>query len=240
MVCPLHPPLHTMQPIRILLVEDDPELSATLAERFAEAGCQLSVASNGLDGARIARQGSFDIFILDRMLPGMDGLALLRDIRQAGVHTPVIYLTTMSGINDRVEGLEAGADDYLVKPFAFPELLARVRVLLRRGAPASTPTTRVCAGDIEMDLLRREVRRAGRSILLMPQEFQLLEYLVRNANVVVTRGMLLQNVWNIHFDPQTSVVESNISRLRAKINEGFDSDPIQTLRNVGYKFVAPV
>ena len=227
-----------MQPVHILLVEDDRDLAATLTDSFGRHGCTLTCAADGPSGAELATRGQFEVLILDRMLPGLDGLGVLRRIRQAGVRTPVIYLTTMSGINDRVEGLEAGADDYLVKPFAFPELLARVRVLVRRDAPAAEPATRIAAGVVEMDLLKRTVRRAGRPIALMPQEFQLLEYLVRNANCVLTRAMLLQNVWNINFDPQTSVVESNISRLRTKLNENFDVDPIQTIRNVGYKLLA--
>ena len=228
---------HT-RPLPILLVEDDRELAATLTDSFGRHGCTMDWAADGHGGVERATRGQFEVLILDRMLPGLDGLGVLRRIRQAGVRTPVIYLTTMSGINDRVEGLEAGADDYLVKPFAFPELLARVRVLVRRDAPAAEPATRIAAGDVEMDLLKRTVRRAGRPIALMPQEFQLLEYLVRNANCVLTRAMLLQNVWNINFDPQTSVVESNISRLRTKLNENFDVDPIQTIRNVGYKLLA--
>ena len=228
-----------MAPVPILLIEDDLELAESLTASFHKHGCLLHCAADGASGLELAKHGRFEVLILDRMLPGLDGLTLLRQIREAAVRTPVIFLTTMSGIDDRVEGLEAGADDYLVKPFAFPELLARVRVLVRREAPHAPPATRIRAGDLEMDLLKRTVVRAGRPILLMPQEFQLLEYLVRNANREVTRTMLLENVWHIHFDPQTSVVESNISRLRAKLNEGFASDPIQTVRNVGYKLVAP-
>jgi two-component system OmpR family response regulator len=228
-----------MQPVHILLVEDDRELAATLTDSFRRQGCTLICADDGPSGVELATRCQFEVLILDRMLPGLDGLGVLRRIRQAGVRTPVLYLTTMSGINDRVEGLEAGADDYLVKPFAFPELLARVRVLVRRDTPAPEPATKLSAGDVELDLLKRTVRRAGRPMVLMPQEFQLLEYLARNVNRVLTRAMLLQNVWNINFDPQTSVVESNISRLRTKLNEGFDEDPIQTIRNVGYKLFAP-
>jgi len=227
---------HT-RPLPILLVEDDRELAATLTDSFGRHGCTMDWAADGHGGVERATRGQFEVLILDRMLPGLDGLEVLRRIRQAGVRTPVIYLTTMSGINDRVEGLEAGADDYLVKPFAFPELLARVRVLVRREAPPRAPAIQICAGDIQMDLLQRTVLRAGRPIALLPQEFLLLEYLARNADRVVTRTMLLQNVWNIHFDPQTSVVESHISRLRAKLNEGFDRDPIQTIRNVGYRLL---
>jgi two-component system OmpR family response regulator len=228
-----------MQPVNILLVEDDRDLAATLTESFCRQGCAVTWAADGPKGAELAMQGAFEVLILDRMLPGLDGLGVLRRIRQADVRTPVIYLTTMSGINDRVEGLEAGADDYLVKPFAFPELLARVRVLVRREAPAQSALTKISTGELELDLLRRTVRRCGRPITLMPQEFELLEYLARHVNRVVTRAMLLQGVWNIHFDPQTSVIESNISRLRTKLNAGFEQDLIQTVRNVGYKLLAP-
>ena len=173
---------------------------------------------------------------MDRMLPGMSGLDLVKALRHEARMTPVIYLTTMGGIDDRVQGLEAGGDDYLVKPFAFEELLARVRVAARRSANAAA---RLLAGSIEMDLVHRSVARGGRSIELLPQEFRLLEYLMRHANRVVTRKMLLENVWDIHFDPRTSVVESHISRLRSRLNHGFESDAIQTVRGIGYKLLAP-
>jgi two-component system, OmpR family, response regulator len=173
------------------------------------------------------------------MLPALDGLEFVRRLRQRGVRTPVIYLTTMSGIDDRVQGLEAGGDDYLVKPFAFAELLARVRVLSRRPGSAPEPAIHLTLGSIELDLLKRTVTRAGKSIELLPQEFRLLEYFMRNPDRVLTRRMLLENVWGIHFDPQTSVVESHISRLRSKVNHGFEFDVVQTVRGTGYKFLAP-
>jgi two-component system, OmpR family, response regulator len=171
---------------------------------------------------------------VDRMLPGMDGLELVKAVRKEKA-TPIIYLTTMSGIDDRVRGLEAGGDDYLIKPFAFEELLARIRVMTRRLAPLSS---KLFAGSIEMDLVQRTVKRRGRAIELLPQEFRLLEYLVRNVDRAVTRKMLLESVWNIHFDPHTSVVESHISRLRARLNAFCDVDAIQTVRGIGYRLLA--
>jgi two-component system OmpR family response regulator len=171
--------------------------------------------------------------IIDRMLPGLDGLSIMKMLRTTGNHTPALFLTTMSGIDDRVEGLEAGADDYLVKPFAFAELLARLGALMRRPA-VSGVRTMLRVGDLEMDLLKRLVTRAGRTIDLQPQEFRLLEYLMRSDGRAVTRTMLLENVWDFHFDPQTSVVETHISRLRGKIDKGFETELLKTLRGVGY------
>jgi two-component system OmpR family response regulator len=169
------------------------------------------------------------------MVPGLDGLALVKALRREK-STPVIFLTTMGGIDDRVQGLEAGGDDYLVKPFAFAELLARVRVMTRRVAESSS---KLSAGSIEMDLVHRTVIREGQLISLLPQEFRLLEYMMRNVNRVVTRKMLLEKVWDIHFDPHTSVVESHVSRLRARLNSGFAIDAIQTVRSIGYRLLAP-
>jgi two-component system OmpR family response regulator len=225
--------------MNILLVEDDVELARSVGDHLRDHGMVVHHQVDGEGGFASACAGEYQVIIVDRMLPRLDGLSLVRKLREAAVTTPVIYLTTMSGIDDRVQGLEAGGDDYLVKPFAFPELLARVRVLARRPAAAHEPPTRLALGSIELDLLKRTVRRAGRSIELLPQEFRLLEYLVRNADRVLTRRMLLENVWGIHFDPQTSVVESHISRLRAKVNNGFDFDVIQTVRGTGYQFLAP-
>jgi two-component system, OmpR family, response regulator len=225
--------------MNILLVEDDIELARSVADHFREQGYTVQHCADGNSGLESACAADYQVIVLDRMLPGLDGLQFVRTLRQRAVKTPVIYLTTMSGIDDRVQGLEAGGDDYLVKPFAFAELLARVRVLSRR--PGSTPEAaiRLSLGSIELDLLKRSVARAGKSIELLPQEFRLLEYFVRNPDRVLTRRMLLENVWGIHFDPQTSVVESHISRLRAKVNSGFEFDVIQTVRGTGYKFLAP-
>ena len=225
--------------MHILLVEDDVELAGSLRGRFHEQGYQVDHCVDGEAGLASACVTEYQVIVLDRMLPRLDGLNFVRRLRERKVTTPVIYLTTMSGIDDRVQGLEAGGDDYLVKPFAFAELLARVRVLSRRPGHAHEAAIRLAAGSIDLDLLKRTVVRAGKSIDLLPQEFRLLEYFMRNPDRVLTRRMLLENVWGIHFDPQTSVVESHISRLRAKINHGFDFDVIQTLRGTGYKFLAP-
>ena len=220
--------------MRLLLTEDDAELAQSLIERFRAHGYEVTHVGDGLQALEAAIDEDFDAIIVDRMLPGLDGLELVKAVRRQK-STPIIYLTTMSGIDDRVRGLEAGGDDYLIKPFAFEELLARIRVMTRRLAPAGA---RLCAGTIEMDLVQRTVTRRGRSIELLPQEFRLLEYLLRNADRAVTRRMLLENVWNIHFDPHTSVVESHISRLRTRLNAHGDSDAIQTVRGTGYRLLA--
>jgi two-component system OmpR family response regulator len=226
--------------MNILLVEDDIELAQSVADHFREQGYMVQHCADGNSGLESACGSDYQVIVLDRMLPGLDGLEFVRVLRQRAVKTPVIYLSTMSGIDDRVQGLEAGGDDYLVKPFAFAELLARVRVLSRRPGSLPEPTIRLSLGSIELDLLKRTVLRAGKNIELLPQEFRLLEYFVRNPDRVLTRRMLLENVWGIHFDPQTSVVESHISRLRAKVNHGFEFDIIQTVRGTGYKFLAPI
>jgi two-component system OmpR family response regulator len=222
--------------MNILLVEDDVESALSLIGRFREHGYAVDHAGDGEDGLIMARGGEYQVIVLDRMLPGLSGLDFVRTLRQEARMTPVIYLTTMGGIDDRVQGLEAGGDDYLVKPFAFAELLARIRVIARRSVGNAT---RLLAGSIELDLVQRTAARAGRPLELLPQEFRLLEYLMRHANRAVTRKMLLENVWNIHFDPHTSVVESHISRLRTKLNQDFELDAIQTIRGLGYKLLAP-
>jgi two-component system OmpR family response regulator len=181
----------------------------------------------------------FDVLIVDRMLPGLDGLAAIRAAREAGVTAPALMLTALGGVDDRVSGLEAGADDYLVKPFAFAELVARIGALTRRPAVAA-PRTRLVVGDLEMDLLERSVTRAGRPIELQPREFGLLEYLMKNAGRVVTRKMLLENVWEYHFDPKTNIVETHMSRLRAKVDKGFEVELIVTLRGAGYVLREPL
>lgn len=223
-----HPPKH------LLLIEDDVGLAASLVSRLSEHGYTVEHESQGERALATALEIDFDAIIVDRMLPGIDGLELVRALRRKK-STPVIYLTTMSGIDDRVQGLEAGGDDYLMKPFAFAELLARIRALTRRTTPTSA---RLSVGSIEMDLAARTVTRDGRTIDLVPQEFRLLECLLRNADRVVTRKMLLEKVWNVYFDPGTNVVESHISRLRASLNAGFSIDAIQTVRGVGYRLLA--
>src|ERR1700744_6414554 len=220
--------------MRLLLTEDDAELARSLIERFRDQGYEVVHVGDGIEGLREATTHDFDAIIVDRMLPGLDGLEMVKAVRLRKA-TPIIYLTTMSGIDDRVRGLEAGGDDYLIKPFAFEELLARIRVMTRRQTPSAA---RLFAGSIEMDLVARTVTRRGQPIELLPQEFRLLEYLVRNADRAVTRKMLLENVWDIHFDPHTSVVESHISRLRARLNAFCDVDAIQTVRGIGYRLLA--
>jgi len=220
--------------MNLLLAEDDLELAQSLVERFREHGYACDHVNDGAVALTRATGEDFRALIVDRMLPGLDGLALVRALRKSK-STPVIYLTTMSGIDDRVQGLEAGGDDYLVKPFAFAELLARVRALTRR----SEAVTMLTVGAIEINLIERTVSRAGIPIELMPQEFELLKYLAQNAHRPVTRKMLLEKVWNIHFDPHTNVVESHISRLRRQLNVSFAVNAIETVRGVGYKLIAP-
>ncbi|MGC4027904.1 MAG: response regulator transcription factor [Steroidobacteraceae bacterium] len=224
--------------MRILLIEDDQEVAAELITGLREQGYAVEHASDGLAGLQMGRHPSLQVMVVDRMLPGMDGLTLVKQLRRDGVNTPVLFLTTMSGIDDRVQGLDAGGDDYLVKPFAFAELLARIRVLARRPGSAAEAVTQLRAGDLQLDLLQRTARRGVRSLELLPQEFRLLEYLMRHANSVVTRTMLLEKVWDIHFDPHTSVVESHISRLRGKLNAKGEDELIQTIRGAGYRLHA--
>jgi two-component system OmpR family response regulator len=224
--------------MKILLIEDDSETTTYVANGLKEYGHTVDHAANGRDGLFLAAGEPYDMMIVDRMLPGLDGLGIVRTIRSAGISTPVLFLTTLGGIDDRVEGLEAGGDDYLVKPFAFAELLARINALARRP-PITAVETTLRVTDLEMDLLTRSVLRAGRRIELQPQEFKLLEYLMRHAGRVVTRTMLLENVWEFHFDPQTNVVETHISRLRSKVDRGFDGELIHTVRGSGYCLRAP-
>ena len=222
--------------MNLLLAEDDDELAESLIARFRDVGYVTEHVSDGRLALTAAMERDYGALVIDRMLPGMDGLSLMKELRRRAKTTPAIYLTTMAGIDDRVQGLEAGGDDYLVKPFEFVELLARVRAITRRSE--GTQASKLVAGTLEMDLVQRSVRREGQLIELVPQEFRLLEYLMRNANRAVTRKMLLENVWDIHFDPHTNVVESHVSRLRARLNEQFDVDPIQTVRGVGYRLLA--
>ena len=218
--------------MKLLLIEDDSETAGHIVHALAGHGHAVESVDNGADGFARARAGDHAALIVDRMLPGLDGLSLVRNLRDEGLQTPVLMLTTMSGLDDRVEGLEGGADDYLVKPFAYSELLARVHAITRRIE--ARETTRLRLADLEMDLIRRTVLRAGKNIDLQPQEFRLLEFLLRNAGRVVTRAMLLENVWDLHFDPRTNIVETHLSRLRSKVDRGFDSELIHTLRGVGY------
>ena len=224
--------------MKILLIEDDPETSAYVARGLREHGHVLDSAATGQDGLFLASGGGHDVLIVDRMLPGLDGLGLVRALRETGVKAPVLFLTALGGVGDRVRGLEAGGDDYLVKPFAFAELLARINALGRR-LPLSNAVVVLRAGDLEMDLLKRLVVRDGRPVELQPREFQLLEYLLRHTDRVVTRTMLLEAVWDFHFDPKTNIVETHISRLRAKLAQAGAAELIHTVRGSGYSLRAP-
>lgn len=224
--------------MRLLLIEDDVAVSAYVARGLTEAGHVCDVLADGPDGLFQATRESYDVLMVDRMLPGLDGLSLVRALRAAGVRVPVLFLTALGGIDDRVEGLEAGGDDYLTKPFAFAELMARVNALARRP-PVQDVQTVLRVADLELDMMRRQARRGGQPIDLLPKEFTLLEVLMRNAGRVVTRTMLLERVWDFHFDPKTSVVETHISRLRAKIDKPFDVALLHTVKNAGYMLHAP-
>jgi two-component system OmpR family response regulator len=224
--------------MKLLIVEDDKEAAGYLKRALSEAGHAVDYAAAGRDGLMLAAGEAYDVIILDRMLPEIDGLAILRTIRASGVKTPVLLLTALGGIDDRVEGLEAGGDDYLVKPFAFAELLARVNALARRP-PTQEMRTELVVADLKLDLLKRAVTRAGRRIELQPREFQLLEYLLRHAGRVVTRTMLLESVWDFHFDPKTNIVETHMSRLRGKVDRGHSHELIHTVRGAGYVLREP-
>jgi two-component system OmpR family response regulator len=219
--------------VRILLIEDDAESAGYVVQGLHEAGHNVVAVRDGRDGLFQAVGHDWDLLIVDRMLPGLDGLGLVSTLRRGGVETPVLFLTTLSGIDDRVNGLNAGGDDYLVKPFAFSELAARVAALGRRPRRA-IPDTRLRVADLEMDLLSHTVQRGGQAIELQPREFRLLEFLMRHADQVVTRTMLLEQVWSIHFDPHTNVVDSHISRLRGKVDKGHAVGLIHTVRGAGY------
>jgi two-component system, OmpR family, response regulator len=221
--------------LKILLVEDDQETASYIAQGLKEEGHNVAIAADGRAGLIDAAAQPWDLLVVDRMLPELDGLAMVRVLRGSGVAVPVLFLTTLSGIADRVVGLNAGADDYLVKPFAFPELVARINALGRRPRHAA-PETALKIADLEIDLLTRTVRRGAQPIDLQPREFQLLEYLVRHSGEVVTRTMLLENIWALHFDPHTNVVESHVSRLRGKLAK---PELIHTVRGAGYCLRAP-
>lgn len=221
---------------KILLVEDDDSTADYISNGLSEAGFVVDRVANGRDGLFQATDGGYDCIVLDRMLPGLDGMAVLAAVRAAGVATPVLILSAMNAPEDRVAGLTSGSDDYLAKPFVFAELLARVRLLVRRGhAGGNAPETKLLCDDLEMDLLAHRVRRAGRPVELQPREFRLLEYLLRHVDQVVTRTMLLEGVWDYHFDPGTNVTDVHISRLRKKIDEGFARPLLHTVRGAGYK-----
>jgi two-component system, OmpR family, response regulator len=220
--------------MRILVVEDDKDVAGFVVKGLREAGHVVEHADNGRDGLFMAASENFDAIVLDRMLPGgVDGLRLLETLRTQNNNTPVLFLSALAQVDDRVRGLKAGGDDYLTKPFAFAELLARVEGLARRGK-GEGPQTKLVTGDLEMDLLSRGVRRAGQKIDLQPREFRLLEYLMRHTGQVVTRTMLLEGVWDYHFDPQTNVIDVHVSRLRQKVDKPFPTPLIHTVRNAGY------
>jgi two-component system OmpR family response regulator len=225
--------------MRLLLVEDDHKTAVYIVRGLTEAGHVCDLLRNGHDALFAATSGSYDVIVADRMIPGLDGLSMIKAVRAAGVRTPAIFLTSIGGIDDRVEGLEAGGDDYLVKPFAFSELLARINALGRRPA-AQEQKTMLRVADLEMDLIMRRVTRQGQPIDLQPREFSLLEVLMRGEGRVITRTMLLERVWDFHFDPKTSVVETHISRLRAKVDKPFEAQLIHTIRNTGYSLHAPL
>jgi two-component system OmpR family response regulator len=218
--------------VKILLIEDDSQTADYIAKGLREHGHVVDKTDNGRDGLYMATGEPYDVMIVDRNLPKMDGLSLVKAARASGTRTPVLFLTTMGGVDDRVAGFEAGGDDYLVKPFAFAELLARVGALARR--PPIVATTSLKVGDLEIDLLSRAVTRGGKRLDLLAQEFKILEYLMRHAGEIVTRTMLLEKVWDFHFDPKTNIVETHISRLRSKIDKGFDKPLLHTVRGAGY------
>ncbi len=223
--------------LHILIVEDDVEAAETMARGLAEAGHEADRAEDGAIGLDMARQGGFDVLVVDRMMPRMDGIAMVETLRREGDRTPVLFLSALGEIDDRVAGLKAGGDDYLVKPYAFAELIARVEALARRHETGSVQTV-LKVGELEMDLIHRTVRRQGKEIDLQPREFQLLEFMMRHAGQSVTRTMLLEKVWEYHFDPQTNVIDVHISRLRSKIDKGFDRPMLQTVRGAGYRLEA--
>jgi two-component system OmpR family response regulator len=220
--------------MRILIIEDDLEAAEAMRRGLGEAGYECEHAADGELGLDAARAGGFNVLIVDRMMPKRDGVSVVETLRREGDATPVLFLSALGEIDDRVVGLKAGADDYLVKPYAFAELIARVEALSRRRETGAVSTT-LKVGELEMNLLTREVHRSGKEVDLQPREFQLLEFLMRHAGQSVTRTMLLEKVWEYHFDPQTNVIDVHISRLRSKIDKGFDRAMLQTVRGAGYR-----
>lgn len=223
--------------MRLLIIEDDFEAAGYIKKGFTEAGHLVDHAPDGEVGLEMARTAEYDVLIVDRMLPLRDGLSVISNLREEGTSTPVLILSALGDVDHRVEGLQAGGDDYLTKPYAFAELQARVEALARRRDPEAVQT-RLKVGDLEMDLLSRTVSRAGVNILLQPREFRLLEFLMKHANQVVTRTMLLEKVWDYHFDPQTNVIDVHVSRLRAKIDKEFSTPLLHTVRGAGYRLQA--
>jgi len=224
--------------MKLLVIEDDPVASGYLCKALKESGHVVDVVDDGMQGLQRATSEPFDVLIIDRMLPSLDGLTVIETLRKSGNDTPVLIVSALIEVDERVRGLRSGGDDYLVKPYAFAELLARVEVLAGRRS-GDGPVTRLQVADLELDLLSRSVMRAGESIELQPREFKLLEYLMRHAGQVVTRTMLLEAVWDFHFDPQTNVIDVHISRLRRKIDKGFDAALIRTVRGAGYSLREP-
>ncbi len=225
--------------MRILIIEDDREAAAYLSRALQESGHGPDHAADGEAGLHMARNARYDVLIVDRMLPKLDGLSVLKALRADGNETPALILSALGQVDDRVEGLRSGGDDYLAKPYAFTELLARIEVLARRRRPEDAETV-VRVGDLELDRLAHSVKRGGTNILLQPREYRLLEYLMRNAGKVVTRTMLLEEVWDYHFDPQTNVIDVHISRLRSKIDRDFGEPLLQTVRGAGYMLRNPM
>ncbi len=219
--------------MRILVIEDDREAAAYVVKGLKESGHVVDHAADGEEGLEMARTGNYDALVVDRMLPKVDGLTLVSTLRAESSTTPVLFLSALGEVDDRVKGLKSGGDDYLTKPYAFAELQARIEALVRRRNPEEVQT-RYAVGDLELDILKRKVRRADKTIDLQPREFRLLEYLMKHAGQVVTRTMLLENVWEYHFDPQTNVIDVHISRLRAKIDKNFDQPLLHTVRGAGY------
>ena len=220
--------------MKILVIEDDKTTGAYVSDGLREEGHSVDLFTNGSEGLIQASVGQYDVMIVDRMLPGIDGVSLVKTLRGTRNRTPVLFLTSMGGVDDRIEGLNAGGDDYLVKPFAFGELSARIAALGRRPQMQEAPTV-LTAGDLEMNLLTRKVTRAGQTIDLLPREFSLLEHLLRRKGRVQTRTMLMEAVWDIHYDPMTNVVDTHISRLRSKVDKPFKTELIETVRGAGYR-----
>ncbi len=219
--------------MKILVIEDDVRTGDYVRGGLEEQGHTVDLCGDGLEGRHLAATAFYDVIVVDRLLPGLNGMAIVRQLREEEIRTPILILTAIAGVDDRVEGLEAGADDYLVKPFAFSEFMARLNALLRRP-PLTQSTRRVVIGDLEIDSVRHLVRRAGREVSLTAQEFKLLEFMAHRQGEVVTRSMMLENLWGFHFDPRTNIVDAHVSRLRAKVDKGFDTELIKTVRGAGY------